>query len=521
MARTPLFRAFRRRWRSAAEAGLTRRTFLAGAGRLATAGLAAGPLAACAGLAPTTGSDEPVAIVGAGAAGLSAAWALGRAGVPFVVYEAAGRVGGRIWTFHGFNRDGQFVELGAELVDSGHTALREVCAALGVGLQKFSEPPEGVVPEIFRIGGQTYTGAQFEHGLNPLLQAVARARREVAGGSGEISVTFATPMNAAAYDRMSLAEFLDRQVDVEAWVREAVRIAYVGEMGAEADQQSALNLIVLMDPSVPGLYGESDEAWRIAGGSSSMIQALHDAVVRRAGGSADSVLRLRHELAAIRDGDNGLALAFIHDGRTVEVRARRVILTLPFSVLRRVDGIQSLALHPLKKRSIAELGYGTNTKLMSDFSSRIWRTSSNRLPAYAGFLTTDSGHQGFWDTSRDQTGAHGVLTNFLGGKAGAAFGAADQRAPVRYLTSLDARMGHAFTGIQSFMNWSRYRFALGSYSSPRPGQYTAFWGIEAQAELGGRLLFAGEHSSTAWGGFMNGAVDSGLRAARQVLGRTA
>jgi monoamine oxidase len=158
---------------------------------------------------------------------------------------------------------------------------------------------------------------------------------------------------------------------------------------------------------------------------------------------------------------------------------------------------------------------------MSDFSSRIWRTPSNRLPAYAGFLTTDSGHQGFWDTSRDQTGAHGVLTNFLGGKAGAAFGAADQRAPVRYLTSLDARMGHAFTGIQSFMNWSRYRFALGSYSSPRPGQYTAFWGIEAQAELGGRLLFAGEHSSTAWGGFMNGAVDSGLRAARQVLGRTA
>ena len=57
-------------------------------------------------------------IVGAGAAGLTAAWTLAKAGVPVVVYEASGRVGGRIWTFPGFNDDGQFIELGAELVDS-------------------------------------------------------------------------------------------------------------------------------------------------------------------------------------------------------------------------------------------------------------------------------------------------------------------------------------------------------------------------------------------------------------------
>jgi monoamine oxidase len=320
---------------------------------------------------------------------------------------------------------------------------------------------------------------------------------------------------------MTLAEFLDRQGDVEAWVREAVRVAYVGEMGAEADVQSALNLIVLMDPAVPALYGESDEAWRIAGGSSSLITGLHDAIVRRGGGSAESLLRLRHQLVAIRDDGRELSLTFDQGGQRTEVRAGRVILALPFTLLRQVEGIRTLDLHPLKKRSIAELGYGTNTKLMSDFSARVWRTPSNRLPAYGGFLTTDSAHQGFWETSRNQKGEHGVLTNFLGGKAGAAFSAADQRAPIRYLASLDPRIGHAFTGIQNFMNWSRYRFALGSYSSPRAGQYTAFWGIEAQPELGGRLLFAGEHTSIDYGGFMNGAVESGLRAARQALGRVA
>jgi monoamine oxidase len=84
---------------------------------------------------------------------------------------------------------------------------------------------------------------------------------------------------------------------------------------------------------------------------------------------------------------------------------------------------------------------------------------------------------------------------------------------------LDPRLGAAFSGLQRFMNWSKYRFALGSYSCLRPGHYTDFYGIEAQPELGGRLLFAGEHTSTAYSGFMNGAVESGLRAARQALGR--
>ncbi|WP_178130610.1 NAD(P)/FAD-dependent oxidoreductase [Reyranella sp. CPCC 100927] len=524
MARTPLFRAFRRRWRAAAAApdsgGLTRRSLLANTARLGAAGVIAGPLAACAD--PSRSSDPPVVIVGAGAAGLSAAYALGRAGTPAVIYEASGRIGGRIWTLNGFNADGQFVEMGAELVDTGHTALRRLCRALDVGLQEFAVPAGDVASELFHIRGQIYTGAQFEQGLKPLLRAVARAQREIVGGGSKYTpITYATPMNAAGYDNMTLAAFLERQTDVDPWVREAVRIAYVGEMGAETEAQSALNLIGLMDPSTDSLYGDSDEAWRIAGGSSSMIQALHDAVVRQAGGNADTVLRLRHELVAIKDDGRQLTLTFRHDGRSVAVTAARMLLTLPFSVLRHVEGIAALDLHPLKKRSIAAYGYGANTKLMSDFSTRVWRTATNRLPAYDGFLLTDTGHQGFWETSRDQKGQHGILTNFLGGKAAAGFTAAHQAAPIGFLASLDPRLRSAFTGIQTFMNWDKYRFSRGAYSCPRPGQYTGFLGIEAQPELGGRLLFAGEHTSVAYSGFMNGAVESGLRAARQAQGRWA
>ncbi len=69
------------------------------------------------------------------------------------------------------------------------------------------------------------------------------------------------------------------------------------------------------------------------------------------------------------------------------------------------------------------------------------------------------------------------------------------------------------------MNWSRHRFALGSYSCQKPGQYTGFFGIEGQPELDGRLLFAGEHTSTDYSGFMNGAVESGQRVAVEITGR--
>ncbi len=477
----------------------------------------AAPIAACSGLPPARyTADEPVVIVGAGAAGLTAAWTLAKAGVPVVVYEASGRVGGRIWTFHGFNDDGQFIELGAELVDSNHDELRAVCRELGVGLDKFGDPLPGVAAELFHYRGQIFSEREFGPALKPLIDAVARARREISRDP-DLSVTFDKPANAALYDRMTLAEFLDRQRDVGPWVREMVRVAYVGEMGTEAEMQSALNLILLMDPAYPHrLYGESDEAWRIRGGSSSMINALRDAFVRQTGGDGEAVLRLRHQLVAIRDNGRRLLLTFDHDGRKVDVAASRVVLTLPFTLLRIVDGVAALDLHPVKKRSIAEYGYGTNTKLMSDFTSRLWRTASNRLPAGDGFLTTDRGHQTFWDTSRDQQGGHGILTNFLGGKAGAAFQAASQRKAIEFLGALDPRYARAFTGRQLFMNWSQYRFALGSYSCPLAGQYTSFFGIEGRPELGGRLLFAGEHTSTVSSGFMNGAIESGLRAARQV-----
>jgi monoamine oxidase len=67
------------------------------------------------------------------------------------------------------------------------------------------------------------------------------------------------------------------------------------------------------------------------------------------------------------------------------------------------------------------------------------------------------------------------------------------------------------------MNWPEYKFTRGSYTCPLVGQYTTLLKVAGKPELDGRLIFAGEHTSGEFSGFMNGAVQSGNRAAKEIL----
>lgn len=519
MSRTPLFRMLRRGLIEAAvgERELSRRSFLKAVGGLA---VAAGPIAACAETVPPASSPppsgEPVIVIGGGLAGLTAAYELGKRGVPVVLYEGSSRIGGRVWTAERFNAAGQFVELGGELVDSDHEALQGVCKELGVALQSFGKPGTWLSEGLYIHRGRVYSGAEFKRGLVPLMNAVRRTHLEIGGPTRRLDVTWATPRGAARFDTMSLTEYLEGIRELEPWVRDMVRMGYVGEMGDETDRQSALNLILLVNPDKANLYGDSDEGSRIAGGGSNLTRALHQAIVKRAG-SAEAV-RTGHVLTAMRERGQSLELVFDQNGRTITAQAARVVMAIPFTTLRQVEGVRVLPLHPVKQRAIAEYHFGTNTKSMLDFNSRIWRTPGEKLPAFTGGLTTDTVHQAFWETSRGQDGPNGILTNYLGGDAGRDFDGKG-RASVDYLGGLDPRIKAEFTGRQRFMNWSKHRFALGSYSCQKPGQYIGFFGMEGTAEMGGRLLFAGEHTSTDYSGFMNGAVESGQRVANEITGR--
>ncbi len=552
MARTPMLRQIRRLISAAlranhlrlTEAGIrerleedhsklvSRRRILEGTAMMTAAAASSGALmgreAAAAPLAAGPPSPAtPVVIVGAGAAGMAAAYMLKKNRVPFVLYEGANRVGGRIFTSDRFNTDGQFVELGAELVDSDHDALLGLAKeVLGPrGLQEFAGPDilEG---DLFFFDGRLRSQIEFISGVRPLLAQIEADRVAIYNGlDPETTIVRADwpgSDKVREIDRLSVAEYLGRHSGLmDSWIRQALVVAYTGDMGTEVDRQSAINLVDAIDtgPDIDGfhLFG-GDESMRVRGGNSRLIEALYRRVFD--GRDRNATLYRGFNLQAVHENTGGsrFTLTFDARGRTQEIEAHQVILAIPATILRQIAGLDRLELDPSVKRQIAELGYGTNSKIMMSYDQRFWRQGHNGRPRNVGSLYLDLGSQNIWETSRRQEGRQGLLTNFLGGDAGlrATGETADKaQSDLAVVYGDDALRTRATKSV--CWNWNTMPFIKASYSCPGPGQFTSFWGRMERIQLGGRLIFAGEHTSPSDWGFMNGAYESGIRAAHQVL----
>ncbi len=480
---------------------LSRREFL----RRASAGGAGAMLAACAG---TPGrSEEPVAVVGGGVAGLTAAYRLQKAGQRVHLYEAGSRLGGRIFTRRQFNADGQFVELGAELVDSGHKDLIRLARELGLRVQNLVKGERG--RDTFWFGGRRYSEHEVVRAFRPLGGRIAADAEGVYDAKGDFTE------KARQLDQISLADYLaDRGRDCEPWVIELLVAAYEPEFGIEVERQSSLNLVDFINPDAADgfqVFGESDEAWRIEGGNSSLPEALHAAIT----GKVD--LRLERRLRRLDDEGDKIRLEFATEKGPAAYSYDRVILALPFTVLRHVGGIDDLPLSAGKKRCIREMGYGNNVKVFRSFRSRVWRQAAEEPAANGSVFSDARSFQNVWETSRGQAGERGLITNLLGGTRAARYSEAAMSGYLDELDAVFAGIKAAYDGKAGSMNWPKVATALGSYSAPLVGQYTWIYAASPTPELDGRLLFAGEHTSLVSPGFMNGGVESGNRAARQVL----
>jgi monoamine oxidase len=516
MARTPLFRFVERtlRWaqgvlatgeepREIAErwaAPLSRRRLLAASAVMAT-GLAAGckprPTPE-----PSRRGRREVAIFGAGIAGLTAAWRLHQAGVPVKVYEAQNRVGGRMLSLRRRFPEGHPVELGGELIDTDHKHLRRLVAELGLELDDYSRDDAALAQEVFFFGGRRHSTAEVIAAFRPAAAGIVAARRSLRGDW----VSRAAPAGGEALDRQSIAEWL-APIEMEPWFRALLDVAYTTEFGLEIAEQSALNLLLMIDPQPDPfrLFGDSDERFHIRGGNDQvparLAERLGDRVVRGA------------RLEAIAQAADGSYRFAVRQGETsIDVAADHAILTLPFTLLREVA--IRLPLPAAKRRAIAELAYGTNAKLMVSFSQRLWRT----VDGSNGSVLTDLPFQLTWETTRLERGESGILVDFTGGRRGVALGGGTTQAQAdAFARDLDAVYPGvaALAGEAVRFHWPTHPFTRGSYACYRPGQYTAFGGDEATAI--GNLRFAGEHTTIASRGYMEGGCESGERAAGEVL----
>jgi monoamine oxidase len=206
-------------------------------------------------------------------------------------------------------------------------------------------------------------------------------------------------------------------------------------------------------------------------------------------------------------------LTFARDQATQDEIADRVILALPFSLLRDVD-LNRSAFRPRKLLAVRELGMGRNTKLQLQFRERAWRRANGN-----GETRLEGSYLTSWEVTRAQPGDAGILNFFSGGTLAVRAG---DRTPEEKAHDALADLERIYPGIGALWNgnvirnaWDRHPWSRGSYSLLKPLQYTSFHAIEWEPE--GAVHFAGEHTSEASSGYLNGAVETGHPAAAEVL----
>lgn len=484
----------------------SRRAFIARMGALGAL-----PYAAIAPARVPKSAPGRVIIVGAGLAGLAAAYDLSKAGVSTALFEAAPRLGGRCLTERRAFAEGQIAERGAELVDTSHDALIDLAIELGLPLEDLAAAERPGTHAAFHFGDDLYHDADVTADLRALWPQLARDARSI----GETLPTFRRYTKAQlALDRMSCADWIAARVPAGRRSRfgQLLANAYIEELGGEPEDISAISVIALLAGSPHDRfspYEESDQRYHVRGGNDQLVQRMASAI----GGDVRTSMRL---VAIARTSNDRVRLTFKRDQAYVDELADRVVLAIPFTLLRAVD-LTRAGFTPRKLACIRDLGMGWNTKLQLQFDERAWlaRAANGETRGSGVYLVS-------WEVTRAQPGDTGILNFFSGGSAArrAGEGTPEERArdALRDLERVLPGIAQHWNGRVIRNAWDRYPWTLGSYSLLKPGQYTSLHGIEDTIE--GRVHFAGEQSSLANSGFMNGAIETGQRAAREVLAAT-
>jgi monoamine oxidase len=453
-------------------------------------------------IAQATGRS-PILIVGGGLAGLTAAYRLRQAGVRTDIVEATNRPGGRIRTLPKTAGTTIPSELGGEFINTSHVSLISLATELGLKAVDVKEVQQKLVENIFYFQGRRVPLTQLITDFAPLAQKISA---DLAAIGDNISYKSANEA-AEKLDNTSLAEYLDN-AETSTIIRQLIRIAYTGEFGLDAEEQSCLNMLFLIGTEANNfsIFGNSDERYQIEGGNEQITQGLAKYL-------SDS-METATVLEAVNTLSDGRYRVSLRSGQSAFDRTyERILFTIPFTTLRQVT--LNVNLPREKIFAINKLGYGTNSKLITAYQKRIWR----EVYLSTASVFSDLGFQNTWESTPFAPSGNALVTQFLGGRQGLALGSGTPEDQAqKFLSQFDkvfpgvtnARIGKA---VRAF--WPGERFFQGSYACYLVGQWTRMYGVEG--ERADNLFFAGDHTSLDNQGYMEGACETGERAAVEIL----
>ena len=438
----------------------------------------------------TTLAGASVVVAGAGLAGLSAAHDLVALGADVTVVDARDRVGGRVWTIRDGFAERQHAEAGGDMIDEEQHEIRTLAAELGLKLTR-----------ILR-GGFGYVGTDGS-GKPKIAQrdasrGWARLATELEGLARPYRLAeqrWDSPI-ATRLARQSVGSWLDG-VRADAELRATAR----GLRGFFLADPDELSLIALVDQFAADDRPALQPMYRVEGGNDRLTAALAARLGDRLHSNTE-VVAVSHRGKNVRVSvKNGRALA--------QIGCDYAVLAVPASTLRRIPFMPSL---PVQQHdAVANLKYGRATKTLLQFSKRFWRIPG-RPRAYGSPLPFGA----VWDGNEEQRGAPGILSLLAGGGASDATQSMVAKEGPQGLSRALEWLGssRAELGAWRQIVWEQDLFARGGYA-----YFDSTYDPSLRAWLArpcGRLFFAGEHTSIKWQGYMNGAVESGRRAAAEI-----
>ena len=429
---------------------------------------------------PLTKGKE-VIVVGGGLAGLSAATALKERGFYPMVLEARDRLGGRVETKT--LRNGQRAEAGGEFIDGQdtHRNLHGLIRKYGLDLEVVRSKMHR-----FQKGQLSDVKVSDSHLSSRSKQDIARfwnATDQLARGIHRHD-PLSSPF-AANLDHLSVKEWMDR-LHLSKEAKDVITEYFHYEF------QDPAQVSLLFHGQQASLYleakEEDTEAYRIKGGNQCLLKAMAD--------SLDHPPKLGQKVEKIDAAGDRIKVQY--PGGTVE--GDYVVVATPLTTLKNIQFNPPL---PRAWQEAADqIPYGQHAKAIMSFENPSWQSS----PYYN--VKTDLPMGWIWDSSRHQPGSEGTLVAY-GNRPISSTDAATYKGQVHQVFPEAGNLTQMVV-----QQWGQDPFSQGSFCSYAPGQMTAYW--RSLRNPHGRIFLAGEHTATEFVTYMEGAAESGLRAATQI-----
>ena len=480
---------------------LNRRAFLrvvGAAGALPLTGLAPSPATAHTG----TGRNR-VVVLGAGLAGLGAAYNLMKRGYEVTVLEAQDRPGGRVQTVRDAFQSGGHAELGAVRIFDTHEHTLKYVAEFGLELtpydtgtrafhlrgKRFLAPPAG---EPWPLRGLHPSEQPDPSALFPqYVESGIRKLGDISGRGWPGSVP-----SARELDRTTIDGYLTAQGASRTW-----RDWFYAQNGRVARVNAAAGFAV---ESLPA----GDRVSSIRGGNDRLPYAFAAALGNR--------VKYRSEVVRLAQDSRGVTVGFRDRGGWHELRADRCVCALPFAPLRRVR--LDAAFSPDKMAAIAKLTYMAAARCYFQSRRRFWQQDPLGRLGGLDLVATDTMAGRVWNTSSQQLEpTTGMLHAYMFDTEALQFASYGHRrvaAMHRLFRTLVPGIDGQIVGVTQ-KAWQEDPWAGGGWGSPQPSEL--HWMRPAMRRPERRVHFAGEHTAALWVAWMNGALESAERVVEEIL----